>query len=342
MSELRRLGRTGFDVSPLCLGTMMFGAWGETTDDDCRPILDLALERGINFVDCADMYDYGVAESILGRILKGRRDHVVLATKFGNPMSHTDPLQRGASRRWINTAVDDSLRRLQTDRIDLYQLHRPDPDTDIDETLGALDDLVKAGKILAYGTSTFPAEMLMRAAWVAERGGHTPFATEQPPYSIFARGIEGHVLPTCLELDIGVLVWAPLNGGWLTGKYRRNQPVPTDSRGVRQSAHFDLGSAEAERKLDIIEELDKLAADVGCSLTHLAIAFTLAHPAVTSAIIGPRSVAQLEGMLGADDVALSGEVLDRIDALVAPGTNVNEYNAGYTPPSLLDPTLRRR
>jgi aryl-alcohol dehydrogenase-like predicted oxidoreductase len=336
-----RLGRSGLEVSRLCLGTMMFGAWGDTDERRCRAVVDAALDAGITFVDCADIYDYGTAEEMLGKALGGRRDEVVLATKFGNPMS-ADPQMCGASRRWIERAVDDSLRRLGTDRVDLYQLHRPDPGTPLDETIGALDDLVATGKIRAYGTSTFPAEQLVRAAWVADRAGATGFATEQPPYSIFARGIEAAVLETCRELDLGVLVWAPLNAGWLTGKYRRGLPVPGNSRGVRQADHFDLGSAEAEHKLDLVEELAKLAADCGMSMTHLAIAFTLSHPAVTSAIVGPRSVEQLAGMLGADRHRLSDDVLDRIDALVAPGSNVNQMNAGWTPPALLDARRRRR
>jgi aryl-alcohol dehydrogenase-like predicted oxidoreductase len=336
-----RLGRSGLEVSRLCLGTMMFGAWGDTDERECRAIVDTALDAGITFVDCADIYDYGAAEEMLGKVLGTRRDDIVLATKFGNPMSG-DPEMRGASRRWIERAVEDSLRRLGTDRIDLYQLHRPDPDTPLDETIGALEDLVRAGKIRAYGTSTFPAEQLMRSAWVAEREGVGGFTTEQPPYSIFARGIEAAVLETCRELDLGVLVWAPLNAGWLTGKYRRGAPVPANSRGVRQADHFDLGSPEAERKLDLVEALAALADDAGMPMTHLAIAFTLAHPAVTSAIVGPRSVEPLAGMLGASDHRLSDDVLDRIDALVPPGSNLNQLNAGWTPPALLDPRRRRR
>jgi aryl-alcohol dehydrogenase-like predicted oxidoreductase len=341
MTTMMTLGRTGFEVSRLCLGTMMFGRWGDTSDHQCRHIVSRALDAGINFIDCADMYDYGRSEEILGRALRGRRDEVIVATKFGNPMSD-DPLHRGASRRWITTAVENSLKRLNTDRIDLYQVHRPDPDTPIDETLETLDDLVRHGKVRAIGTSTFPAEQLVQAAWVAERRAVHQFATEQPPYSIFARGIEAAVLPTCEALGLGVLVWAPLNAGWLTGKYRPGSSVPDDSRALRQAAHFDLGTEAAAHKLQLVEQLLAIADDAGLSLTRLAIAFTLAHRAVTCAIVGPRSVEQLEGMLGAEDIELESDILDRIDALVAPGENVNGDNAGYVPPALTDPKLRRR
>ncbi len=337
----RPLGATGLSVSPLCLGTMMFGAWGATTEAECGPILHAALDAGINTIDTADIYSFGEAEEFVGRALRGRRDDVVLATKFGNPMSD-DPAQRGASRRWMHQAVEDSLRRLGTDRIDLFQVHRPDPDTDVDETLAALGELVDQGKIRAFGTSTFPASSLVSAAWAASRGGRRPFATEQPPYSVFNRGIEAEVLPVCQQLELGVLVWAPLNGGWLTGKYRRGAAVPPDARGVREAEHFDLHAAAAEEKLSLVEELLVLAAECALPLPHLALGFVLAHPAVTAAIIGPRTLSQLESALGADEVRLEPAVLDRIDALVAPGRNLNPADAGYVPPALADPALRRR
>ena len=337
----RPLGATGLDVTPLCLGTMMFGAWGATTEADCTRILHAALDAGINTVDVADIYAFGEAEEIVGRALRGRRDDVVLATKFGNPMSD-DPDRRGASRRWMHQAVDDSLRRLGTDRIDLYQVHRPDPDTPVEETLAALGELVDAGKIRAFGTSTFPASSLVEAAWVASRHGLRPFATEQPPYAIFTRGIEAEVLPVCQQLGLGVLVWAPLNGGWLSGKYRRGVEVSASARGVREADHFDLGTAAAEEKLSLVSELLLLAGDCGLTLPRLALGFVLAHPAVTTAIIGPRTLAQLESVLGADEVRLDAEVLDRIDALVAPGRNLNPADAGYVPPALADPARRRR
>ncbi|MGH8994923.1 MAG: aldo/keto reductase [Acidimicrobiales bacterium] len=339
--EYRTLGRTGIQVSSLCLGTMMFGKWGNPDEKECGRIVDVALAAGVNFVDTADMYDDGVSEEILGAALVGRRDDVVLATKFHNPMG-VDPNHRGNSRRWVTTAVEDSLRRLQTDWIDLYQVHRPDPHTDIDETLGALSDLVHAGKVRAIGTSTFPAELLVEGAYVAERRGRERFATEQPPYSIFARGIERDVLPTVERLGLGVLVWAPLNGGWLSGKYRKGAAAPAGSRALRQADHFDWDTPQAAHKLDVVEGLVRLADEVGSSLPRLAVAFTLAHRAITSAIVGPRTSEQLESMLGAEAVRLDDAALDRIDELVPPGTNLNEDNAGYVPPALLDARLRRR
>lgn len=338
--EHRVLGRTGIRVSPLCLGTMMFGAWGNHDEEECVRMVHAALDAGVNFVDTADVYAFGQSEEILGRALAGRRDDVVLATKFHNPMGE-DPNRRGNSRRWIMQAVDDSLRRLRTDWIDLYQVHRPDPDTDIDETLGALSDLVHHGKVRAIGTSTFPAAELVEAQWVAERRGHERFTTEQPPYSIFARGVETDVLPACARHDIGVIVWSPLNGGWLTGKYRRGTEPPPGSRAVREPDHFDFGDPVREHKLDLVEALTGLAADAGLSLTHLAQAWVLAHPAVCSAIIGPRTPAQLADVLGAAGVVLDDDVLDCIDELVPPGTTLNPSDAGHVPAGL-ELAARRR
>jgi len=338
--EHRALGRTGMQVSSLCLGTMMFGEWGNPDEEECSRIVHAALDAGITFIDAADIYSGGRSEEILGRALRGRRDDVVLATKFGNPMSD-DPNHRGGSRRWITRAVEDSLRRLGTDWIDLYQIHRPDPQTDIDETLSALSDLVRAGKVRAIGTSTFGASELVEARWVAERRGRERFTTEQPPYSIFARGVEAEVLPTCLRHDLGVIVWSPLNGGWLTGKYRRGEAPPPGSRAERQPDHFDFDDPIRERKLDLVEALSALAVEAGLSLTHLAQAWVLVHPAVTSAIIGPRTAAQLEDVLGAADVVLGEDLLDRIDALVPPGANVSAADAGHVPASLA-PAARRR
>jgi aryl-alcohol dehydrogenase-like predicted oxidoreductase len=286
------------------------------------------------------MYAFGESEEIVGRALRGRRDEVILATKFFNAMSE-DPNQRGASRRWIMRAVEDSLRRLETDWIDLYQVHRPDPDTDVDETLGALSDLVHAGKIRAFGTSTFPAELLVEAQWTAQRRGYERPATEQPPYSILAREIEGNVLPTCQRYDVGVLVWAPLNGGWLTGKYRDGR-APRSSRAARTPEHFDFGGPIHDRKMAVVEELAVLAGEAGVTLADLAHAFVLAHPGVTSAIIGPRTPEQLQQVLAGADTSLSADVLDRIDALVPPGVTLNPGDAGYQPPALGDAALRRR
>src|SRR5689334_16598672 len=218
--EFRPLGRTGVQVSPLCLGTMLFGAWGNPDHDDSIRIIHRALDAGINFVDTADVYAAGESEEIVGRALEGRRDDIVLATKFHGSMGD-DPNRKGSSRRWIVREVEDSLRRLRTDWIDLYQVHRPEPDTDVDETLGALTDLVRAGKIRYFGSSTFPAHAIVEAQWVAERRGRERFVTKQPPYSILVRGIEGDVLPVCQQYGIGVLTWSPLAGGWLSGKYRK-------------------------------------------------------------------------------------------------------------------------
>ena len=338
--EHRVLGRTGVRVSPLCLGTMMFGAWGNEDVDECVRMVHQALDAGVNVVDTADVYAFGQSEEILGKALAGRRDDVVLATKFHNPMGD-DPNRRGNSRRWIVRAVEDSLRRLGTDWIDLYQVHRPDPDTDIDETLGALSDVVHQGKVRAIGTSTFPAAQLVEAQWVAERRGRELFATEQPPYSILARGVEADVLPVCRRYGLGVLTWAPLNGGWLTGKYRRGATPPPGSRAAREPDHFDYGDAVRERKLQLVEALGGLAADAGLSLTHLALAWVLVHPAVTSAIVGPRTPDQLADLLGAAEVTLDADLLDRIDELVPPGLNVNPRDAGHEPPELAVVARRR-
>jgi aryl-alcohol dehydrogenase-like predicted oxidoreductase len=340
--EFRALGRTGIHVSPLCLGTMMFGAWGNTDSDECVRIIHRALDAGINFVDTADVYAFGETEEILGRALAGRRDDVVVATKFYNAMDN-DPNHRGASRRWIVKACEDSLRRLGTDYIDLYQVHHPDPETDIDETLGALSDLVRAGKVRAIGTSVFPAEQIVQAQWTAERRGHVRFMTEQPSYSIFARHAEAAVLPVAEQYGLGVLVWSPLNGGWLTGKYRREVDAPTDSRAATNGDHFDYRFEEArQRKLDLVEPLEQLAKAAGLTLIELALAFVQSHRAVTSAIIGPRTMAQLDSQLPAAGRVLSDDVLDAIDALVLPGTDINPADTGYVPPSVSNARARRR
>lgn len=340
--QYRTLGRTGIQVSTLCLGAMMFGAWGNQDEDECRQIVDTSLEAGINFIDLADVYAFGQSEEIVGRALKGRRDNVVLATKFHNAMGD-DPNRKGNSRRWIMTAVEESLRRLQTDWIDLYQAHRPDPETDIEETLGALSDLVQQGKVRAIGSSTFPAEQVVEAQWAAERRGRERFATEQLSYSIFARHAEAAVLPTCEKYGLGVMVWSPLNGGWLTGKYRRGAAPSADSRANTNGDHFDFRDEQIrERKLDLVAELEQVAGEAGLTLIELALGFVLSHRAITSAIIGPRTHEQLLGQLGADSILLDDDTLDRIDELVAPGTDINPDNVGWVPPALTDAYLRRR
>ncbi|MGW4201902.1 aldo/keto reductase [Streptomyces sp. NPDC004726] len=337
------LGRTGLSVSRLCLGTMMFGAWGNPDHDACVRMVHTALDAGVNFVDTADVYASGETEEILGRALKGRRDSVVLATKFGEQTDHAEPLTRGASRRWIMRAVEDSLRRLGTDRIDVYQLHRPDPGTDLDETLGALTDLIRQGKVRAIGSSAFPADLITEAQWAAERRGRERFTVEQLAYSALARHAEAAALPACERHGLGVMVYSPLNGGWLTGKYRAGSAAPADSRAVRNAEHFDHAQeAVRARKHTVVEEIAALAAESGHTMIELAIGFVLAHPAVTSAIIGPRTLEQLTGQLGAADVRLGPDVMDRLDSLVAPGTDVNPADCPYAPPALADPALRRR
>src|SRR2546430_6822922 len=231
--EYRKLGGTGVEVSSLCLGAMMFGAWGNPDHEDSIRIIHRALDAGINFVDTADVYSRGESEEIVGKALEGRRDHIVLATKFHGSMGD-DPNERGNSRRWIMREVESSLRRLRTDWIDLYQVHRPESDTDVDETLGALTDLVRAGKIRYFGSSTFPAAKIVEAQWVAERRGRERFVCEQPPYSILVRGIEADVLPTCERYGMGVIPWSPLAGGWLSGRYRKEADVPTPASSARQ------------------------------------------------------------------------------------------------------------
>jgi aryl-alcohol dehydrogenase-like predicted oxidoreductase len=339
--EHRTLGRTGIKVSPLCLGAMMFGAWGNPDHDDSIRIVHRALDAGLNFIDTADVYARGESEEIVGKALRGRRDDVVLATKVHGVMGD-DPNRRGNSRRWIALEVEASLRRLGTDWIDLYQIHRPEADTDIDETLGALTDLVRAGKVRAIGSSTFPAHEIVEAQWVAERRGRERFTCEQPPYSLLVRGIERDVLPVCARYGMGVIPWSPLAGGWLSGGYRQGKELPRSSRAERIPRRFDMSLPENQRKLDAAEALAVLAEEAGISLVHLAIAFVLRHPAVTSAIVGPRTMEQLESYLGSADVALDEAVLDRIDEIVPPGHDFNPVDTGYTPPALADPALRRR
>jgi aryl-alcohol dehydrogenase-like predicted oxidoreductase len=345
----RSLGTTGMQVSPLCLGAMMFGAWGEPDHDASVRIIHRALDTGINFIDTADVYSQGESEVIVGKALAdGRRDNVILATKFHGPMDVAmgqpggDPNQRGNSRRWIIKEVENSLRRLDTDWIDLYQVHRPEPDTDIEETLSALTDLQHQGKIRAFGSSTFPAHQIVEAQWAAQRRGLGRFVTEQPPYSILVRGIEADVLPVAETFGMGVLPWSPLAGGWLTGRYRKGQEAPVSHRSRRMPARYDLSIPGNQLKLDAAEALAVLAEDAGMSLVQLALAFVLQHPAVTAPIIGPRTMEQFESQVGAVDVTLTAEVLDRIDAIVAPGVTLSRTDAGYLPPALQDPLRRRR
>jgi aryl-alcohol dehydrogenase-like predicted oxidoreductase len=339
--EHRMLGRTGVSVSKLCLGAMMFGAWGEPDHQESIRIIHAALDAGINFIDTADVYSAGESEEIVGKALAGgKRDDVVLATKVGFPMGD-DPSRRGASRRRIIRGVEASLRRLNTDWIDLYQIHRPDPNTDIDETVGALSDLVHEGKIRYSGHSTFPASEITEAQWAAERRGRERFRCEQPPYSILTRAIEHDVLPTCQRYGIGVIPYSPLAGGWLSGRYRKDADTQGPASSARPAARFDISDPANQRKLDAVEQLAQLAEETGTTLVQLALAFVLNHPAVTAPIIGPRTIEHLESQLAAADVVLSDEVLDRIDQVNPPGVTVNHLDNGWTQPAL-QPAARRR
>jgi aryl-alcohol dehydrogenase-like predicted oxidoreductase len=331
----RTLGRTGIKVSPYCLGAMMFGGRGNTDHEDCARIIHKALDAGINFIDTADAYSRGESEVIVGEALKGRRDNVVLATKAHLPMGD-DPNQRGNSRRWLVRALDDSLQRLQTDHVDLFQVHRPDPDTDVEETLSALTDLVRAGKVRNIGSSTFPASDIVEAQWAAERRGLERFRTEQPPYSILNRAIEREVLPACERYGMGTLVWSPLAQGLLTGRYRKGQQADT------RRASYGFRHLSDERRLDAVEQLIPLAEDAGMPLTHLAMAFAITNPGVTSAIIGPRTMEHLDDLLAGAETTLTDEILDRIDAIVPPGTDVGTLDMAYNPPAIQQPRLRRR
>lgn len=340
MTDHRTLGSTGLHLSPLTLGTMMFGAWGNTDHDDSIRIIHRALDAGINVVDTADVYAAGESETIVGKALAGRRDDVVLATKFHGSMGD-DVNRRGNSRRWIFRAVEESLRRLQTDWIDLYQVHRYDPWTDLEETLGALDDLIRAGKIRYAGTSTWPLQRVVEAQWIARRDGLRRVVSEQPPYSILVRRIEADLLPAAQDYGIGILPWSPLAGGWLTGRWRLGQEAPATNRATRVPARYDLSDPANQRKLEAADAIARLADEAGLTPVRLALAFAIRHPAISSAIIGPRTLEQLESQLGADEVVLTDDVLDRIDEIVPPGTTVNPVDDGWTNPAL-EPEARRR
>jgi aryl-alcohol dehydrogenase-like predicted oxidoreductase len=325
--EYRPLGRTGVSVSQLCLGTMMFGAFGNPDHDDSVRIIRKALDAGINFIDTADGYSAGESEEIIGKALAdGRREKMVIAVKFGVPFGDDDPNHRGASRRWITEAVERSLRRLQTDWIDLYQVGVPDPATDVDETLSALSDLVTAGKIRSFGTSKVPASEIVEAQWTAERRGHGRFRSEQPPYNILTRAVEYDLLPTCQRHGMGVLAYSPLAGGWLSGKYRKGQEVSGPGSPARQwrfPALYDVANPANAAKFDAADALGKLADEAGITLIQMAVAFVTRHPAVTSAIIGPRTMEHLEGYLAADGIELPADLLDRVDEIVPPGVTIN-------------------
>jgi aryl-alcohol dehydrogenase-like predicted oxidoreductase len=339
--DYRTLGTTGTKVTPLCLGAMMFGQIGNPDHDDSTRIIHRALDAGINFIDTADVYSRGESEEIVGRALAGgKRDNVVLATKVHGLMGE-DPNEFGNSRRWIVREVENSLRRLRTDYIDLYQIHRPEDDTDIDETLGALSDLVHAGKVRYIGSSTFPASRIVEAQWTARERGRERFVCEQPPYSMLVREIEKDVLPTCQRYGVGVIPWSPLAGGWLSGRYRTGVDQPRSNRAGLLPVSFDMSMPENQRKLAAVDALATLADEAGMTLIEMALAFVIRHPAVTAAIIGPRTMEHLESQLTAVDVTLSDDVLDRIDKIVLPGVTISPADMFYDNPAL-EPRARRR
>jgi aryl-alcohol dehydrogenase-like predicted oxidoreductase len=336
--ERRILGATGISVSEMALGAMMFGAGGNPDHDESVRVIHAALDAGINLVDTADVYSSGESETIVGKAIKGRRDEVVLATKFGLPMGD-DPNLSGGSRRWIMRAVEDSLRRLGTDHLDLYQMHRPDPATPVEESLSALSDLVHSGKVRAIGSSTFPAELIVEAQWAAARGGHERFATEQPRYSMLNRVNEAAVLPTARRYGMGVLTYGPLSSGWLSGRADPTRGHRSAGAGARV---FDQDLPANRAKLDVVGQLSALAAEAGLPLPQMATAFVLAHPAVSAVLLGPRTMEQLEGSLAGAGTVLDADLLDRIDAVVAPGTEINPLDNYYTNPDLADHRRRRR
>jgi aryl-alcohol dehydrogenase-like predicted oxidoreductase len=312
--------------------------WGNQDEADSIRVIHRALDAGINFVDTADVYSAGESERITGKALAGRRDDVVLATKFFMPMDGTDPNQRGGSRRWIIREVENSLRRLNTDYIDLYQVHRPSQDTDVEETLGALTDLVRQGKVRYIGSSSYAASQIVEAQWTARDRHLEQFVSEQPPYSILVRGIEADVLPTARRHGMGILSYSPLSGGWLSGRWT-NDSAPASA--ARPGARFDMTSPANQRKLEVVDRLGTLAGDAGMTLIELAIAFVINHPAVTAAIIGPRTMEQLESQLPGADVTLTVDVLDQIDKLVAPGVTINPDDNSYGEAELTPAMLRR-
>jgi aryl-alcohol dehydrogenase-like predicted oxidoreductase len=339
--DYRTLGTTGTKVTPLCLGAMMFGQIGNPDHEDSIRIIHRALDAGINFIDTADVYSRGESEEIVGKALTGgKRENVVLATKVHGSMGD-DPNEFGNGRRWIIKEVENSLRRLRTDYIDLYQIHRPEDDTDIDETLGALSDLVRAGKVRYIGSSTFPASQIVEAQWTARERGRERFVCEQPPYSLLVREIERDVLPTCRRYGMGVIPWSPLAGGWLSGRYRKGMDQPESNRAKMMPGRFDLSTPANQRKLEAADALGKLADETGITLIEMALAFVIRHPAVTAAIIGPRTLEHLESQLTAANVTLSDDVLDRIDEIVPPGVTVSPGDVFFQNPAL-EPEARRR
>jgi aryl-alcohol dehydrogenase-like predicted oxidoreductase len=339
--QYRTLGGTGLHVSVLGFGSMNLGSFGQVDQKGADRLVGEALDAGVNLFDTADLYSFGEAETLLGKALGDHRDEIVLATKGRNPIDD-DPLHAGASRRWITRAVDASLKRLGTDHIDLYQIHRPDWDTDLEETLGALTDLQRAGKILSFGSSTYPAFSIVEGQWTAQQHDLSRFTTEQVSYSIFQRAVEADVLPVAQKYRMGILVWSPLANGWLAGTVKRGQEATTQ-RAHLAPGEFDLSTPEAQRKLDILDGLYEIADDLGVSLAELGLAFSMSHPAVTSVLVGPRTPEHLRQNLKAADLTLDDTTLDAIDALVTPGTDTAPQDRYQIPiPPLTDARLRRR
>ncbi|MEU1048875.1 aryl-alcohol dehydrogenase-like predicted oxidoreductase [Streptomyces ambofaciens] len=338
--QYRTLGRTGVQVSSLALGAMNFGSIGRTTQEEATALVDAALEAGINLIDTADMYGGGESEEMVGKAIAGRRDDIVLATKARMPMSD-EPNHQGASRRWLVTELDNSLRRLGVDHVDLYQIHRWDPETSDEETLSALTDLQRAGKIRYFGSSTYPAYRIVEAQWAAREHRLGRYVTEQPSYSVLQRGIESHVLPVTEQYGLGVLVWSPLASGWLSGAVRAGREITTH-RSAFLPERFDTARPANRARLDAVEKLAAVADEAGLTLIQLALGFVTAHPAVTAALVGPRTLDHLHSQLAAADTVLSDDVLDAIDAIVPPGTDLAAEEKLDATPALLDPALRRR
>jgi len=313
--EYRSLGRTGAQVSTICFGVMTFG--GKTQQDEATRMMDRFLDAGGNFVDTANVYNRGVSEEMTGKALGAKRRKVFLATKVHGKMDDNDPNAWGNHRLNIIKACDDSLRRLGTDYIDLYQIHRPQSIVPIDETLRALDDLVRAGKVLYTGTSTYAAWQLVEALWASKELGLNRFVSEQPPYHLLDRRVERELIPFALTYGVGIIPWSPLAGGKLTGKYRRGQEAPANSR--EKPEQFSEGT------WTILEGLETLCQEKGCTMTAFALAWLTAMPGVTSPIIGPNSLAQLEDNLAANDVTITDEDKQRVDALIPPGTHTEDY-----------------
>ena len=324
--QYKYLGQTGIQVSRYCLGAMMFGASGNTDHADCVRVIHRAIDAGINFIDTADVYSQGESEQIVGQAIKGKRDGLVVATKFFFPMG-ADRNDHGGSRRWLVREVENSLRRLGTDYIDLYQIHRFDENTDLEEILFTLTDLVRQGKIRYFGSSMFPPDRIVESHWLAEKRGLLRFRCEQPWYSLFARDIERFVLPICNRYGMGVITWSPLDGGFLSGKYKTKKDLTEDSRIGKFAARF-MGGFNPEdelyrQKLALVGELTPVAKKAGITLAQLAVAFVLEHPSVTATIIGPRTMEHLEGLLPVADLKLDTAILDELDRIVPPGSSVN-------------------